>query len=254
MVEMNARSASRLGLQVELREPLDALGRVGVEQVERQPARAHQDQPADPVGVLDGQPGRRTAAQAVAEQVHPLDAELVEQRDDVVRRRSGSSCRPPAACRSRRSPAGRRAGCGTTPRTAAGPSRSWTTRTRPGRRRAASPAAGRRRSRSGCRPGLVVVERESVASAFAERRTDSLSKASPSVHPGVDLVAELVGAEHLQRPLGVVGGVHPAGVGVAPGPLQRGCPRPARGRRRPRTASRSRRWRAGCRAPGRGGP
>ena len=76
------RLAARL--EVELGEPLDALGRVGVEQVEREPARAHQDEPADPVGVLDGQAGRRTAAEAVAEQVHPLDAELVEQRDDVL--------------------------------------------------------------------------------------------------------------------------------------------------------------------------
>ena len=74
------------GRQVELGEPLDALGGVGVEQVEREPARAHQDEPADPVGVLDGQAGRRTAAEAVAEQVHPLDAELVEQRDDVLHR------------------------------------------------------------------------------------------------------------------------------------------------------------------------
>src|SRR3954467_5461804 len=44
-----------------------------------------------------------------------------------------------------------------------------------------------------------------------------------SVHPGIDLVAELVGAVHLQGTLGVVGGVHPAGVRVAPGALQVGA-------------------------------
>ncbi len=63
-------------------------------------------------GWLERQPHRRTAAEAVAEQVDPLDAELVEQLDDVVGARAGSSCRPPAACRSRRSRAGRPAGCG----------------------------------------------------------------------------------------------------------------------------------------------
>ena len=80
--ERAQRLAGRVGAEVH--QPLDALGRVGVEQVERQPARAHQHQPADPVGVGQRQPHRRTAAEAVAEQVHLLDAQLVEQRDDVV--------------------------------------------------------------------------------------------------------------------------------------------------------------------------
>ena len=43
------------------------------------------------------------------------------------------------------------------------------------------------------------------------------------VHPGVDLVPELVGTVHLQGALGVVGGVHPSGLGVAPCPLQVGA-------------------------------
>ena len=80
--------AQRLAGRVagEVHQPLHALGRVGVEQVERQPAGAHQHQPADPVGVAEREPHRRTAAEAVAEQVHPVDAELVEQRDHGVGR------------------------------------------------------------------------------------------------------------------------------------------------------------------------
>ena len=75
-----------------------------------------------------------------------------------------------------------------------------------------------------------------------------------SVHPRVDLVAELVGAVHLQRPLGVVGGVHPAGVRVAPGPLEVG----ALGERAAAGGLEQRVDRVdgalACRAPGRGGP
>ena len=71
------RSRRRVGAEVH--QPLHALGRVGVEEVERQAARAHQDQPADPVGVAEREAHRRTAAQAVAEQVDPVDAELVEE-------------------------------------------------------------------------------------------------------------------------------------------------------------------------------
>src|SRR6478752_7201619 len=58
------------------------------------------------------------------------------------------------------------------------------------------------------------------------------STAMASVHPRVDLVTELVGAVHLQGALGVVRGVHPAGVGVTPRPLQVGAvgERPATGR------------------------
>ena len=86
IVEMNARRDSRRRVRPEVHQPLDPLGRVGVEEVERQPARTHQDQPSDPVGVGEREPHRRTATEAVAEQVHPLDAELVEQLDDVVGR------------------------------------------------------------------------------------------------------------------------------------------------------------------------
>ncbi len=84
MVEMNARSFSRVGSAPKSIEPLHALGGVGVEQVEAQPARAHQHQPADAVGVGQREAHRRAAAEAVAEQVDLVDAELVEQGDDVV--------------------------------------------------------------------------------------------------------------------------------------------------------------------------
>ena len=147
--------------QVELHEPLDALGRVGVEQVERQPARAHQDQPADPVGVLDRQARRRTAAEAVAEQVHLLDAQLVEQRDDVVGRE------PEVVAHHRRLVGLAEARLvdeqGAVRR---GEPRQRRAEVRPRRgarvrRRAASPAAGRRRGRwARAGPGLVVVERQ----------------------------------------------------------------------------------------------
>ena len=63
----------------ELHESLDALGRVGVEEAQVQPARAHQHEPADPLRVEQGEPRRGAAAQAVAEQVEAFDAQLVEQ-------------------------------------------------------------------------------------------------------------------------------------------------------------------------------
>ena len=73
------RSASRLG------SPAKSISRctpsVGSawNRFEREAARPHQHQPADPVGVAEREPHRRAPAQAVAEQVHALDAELVEQ-------------------------------------------------------------------------------------------------------------------------------------------------------------------------------
>ena len=74
------------GVGPEVHQPLDALGGVGVEEVEREPSGTHQDQPPDPVGVAEREPHRGAAAEAVAEQVHPLDAELVEQRHDEIGR------------------------------------------------------------------------------------------------------------------------------------------------------------------------
>src|SRR4051794_19497058 len=62
-----------------------------------------------------------------------------------------------------------------------------------------------------------------MSPALADRWTASLEGSMGSVHPRVDLVAELVGAVHLQRALGVVRGVHATGVGVTPGPLQVGA-------------------------------
>ena len=115
MVEMKARSASRRRVDAELHQPLHALGRVGVEEVERETARAHQDQPADAVGV------GRCASRIAVPPPRLLPSRWIRSMpssssscDDVVGGEAGSSCRPPAACRSRRSRAGRPAGCGTT--------------------------------------------------------------------------------------------------------------------------------------------
>ena len=84
---MNASHRLAGRVAAELVEPLDALCRVWAEHVLREPARAHQDQPADPLGVLEREPRRGAAAERVAQQVHPLDAQLVEQRGDARRRR-----------------------------------------------------------------------------------------------------------------------------------------------------------------------
>ena len=54
------------GIAGEVHQPLDALGRVGVEKVERGTTRPHQHEPADPLGVGQREPHRRTAAEAVA--------------------------------------------------------------------------------------------------------------------------------------------------------------------------------------------
>src|SRR5690349_20888720 len=60
-----------------------------------------------------------------------------------------------------------------------------------------------------------------MSPAFDDRRTASLSRTGiGSVHPRVDLVAELVGAVHLQGALGVVGSVDATRVGVAPRALE----------------------------------
>ena len=112
------------GVAAEVHQPLDALGRVGVEEVQREPAGAHQHQPADPVRVAEREPHRRTAAEAVAEQVHPLDAELVEQRARRGRRRTVVVAHDRRLVRAAEARAGRRAGCGTPRRTAAAPTRS----------------------------------------------------------------------------------------------------------------------------------
>src|SRR4051812_17957908 len=62
-----------------------------------------------------------------------------------------------------------------------------------------------------------------MSPAFADRWTASLERCMGSVHPRVDLVAELVRAVHLQRALGVVRRVHATRVGVTPGALQVGA-------------------------------
>src|SRR5699024_2681996 len=54
-------------------------------------------------------------------------------------------------------------------------------------------------------------------------RRSSLLALIRSVHPRLDLVAELEVAVHLQGAVGVVGRVDPAGVGVAPGSLEVGA-------------------------------
>ena len=86
IVEMNARRASLVG------SPAKSISRwtpsVGSawKRFSDSATGPHQHQPADPLGVLEREPRRRTAAEAVAEQVDPVDAELVEQRDEVVGR------------------------------------------------------------------------------------------------------------------------------------------------------------------------
>ncbi len=119
--ERTQRLASRVGAEVH--QPLHALGGVGVEQVEAT-ARPGPSAPAGRPGRGGSAPGaspcrRPGCCRAGA----PLDAELVEQLHDVVGASAGSSCRRPLACRSRRTRAGRPAGCGRSPRSAgsAGP-------------------------------------------------------------------------------------------------------------------------------------
>ena len=142
--------AQRLAARVagEVHQPLDALGRVGVEQVEREAAGPHQHQPADPVGVARAPAAwpcrRRGCCRAGA----PGRCRARRAARPRGRRRTGSSCRPPRACRRRRSRAGRPGSSGSSRRSAAAPTRSSTRSWRPGRRRAASRAAGRRRARS----------------------------------------------------------------------------------------------------------
>ena len=254
--------AQRLPRRVgaEVHQPLDALGRVGVEQVERQPARAHHDQPADPVGVGQRQPHRRTAAEAVAEQVHLLDAELVEQRDH------GVGGEPVVVADDGRLVGPAEAGLVDEQRAVVrGEARQGGAEVRP-RRRAGAAAVqhDQRESRASPRPcdstSLVVLQRDlagrlglHLGGTAGALLASSHPQSARSVHPRVDLVPELLGAVHLERPLGVVGGVHPAGVRVAPRPLEVGAlgERTAAGRLE--QASRSPRWRGRCRAPGRAG-
>ena len=69
------------GRRGELGEPLDAFGRVRGEHVQGQAARAHQDQAPGAFGVAEREPDRGAPAEGVADQVHPLEPELVEQPD-----------------------------------------------------------------------------------------------------------------------------------------------------------------------------
>jgi hypothetical protein len=53
------------GFHGELREPLDPLGRIWGERVEAQPARPHEDEPADPVGIIQREPHGGASAERV---------------------------------------------------------------------------------------------------------------------------------------------------------------------------------------------
>ena len=63
----------------ELHQPLDALGRVRCEHVEAQAARAHQHQPPGTFRIPQREPDRGAAPERVADQVHLLDGQPVEQ-------------------------------------------------------------------------------------------------------------------------------------------------------------------------------
>ena len=70
----------------ELAEQLDALGGVGREQVDAQPAGAHQHQPARPLRVVQREPHRGAATERITHQRSTFDAEVVEQ----VQQRGGA--------------------------------------------------------------------------------------------------------------------------------------------------------------------
>ena len=126
-------------------------------------------------------------------------------------------------------------------------------------RRRARPAAVQQHHRRG-RPGRPGRPRGSAAASPPPRRTGWWRRGAAVIgcplRPSrrADREAELAAAEHRQRPLRVVDRVHPAGVRVAPEPLDRRArfERPAAGvlEQPVHRADRLRR----CRAPGRGAP
>jgi hypothetical protein len=63
---------------------LGRIGDLGVEPVGRI-RDGHQDQPADPIGVIQRELQRHPAAEAEAEHVRPVDAEMAEQPGHVAR-------------------------------------------------------------------------------------------------------------------------------------------------------------------------
>ena len=96
----------------EVHQPLDALGRVGVEQAQVQPARPHEHEPADPLRVRAARTASRCRRPGCCRGGGCARCPARPSGPRPLPRRSGSSCRRPGACRSGRSRAGRRAGCG----------------------------------------------------------------------------------------------------------------------------------------------